>query len=245
MPLIEKLNWDTRFFEINIGRIKIYEEKSFDPVKFNKEANENFDLIYVFSYQHMLPALKTVKANLELVDIMLTMSMPLTKSNASKTDITFTTKLTEDEIKGCYEIAEQISIVSRFYNEPLIGPEKTKNLYRKWIDNSVSKSFGDEILISKSNDIVTGIHVIKTNHEENAGLCSLIGVKNNYKGLGTGKNLWIQAFTYWNQYKDINRCMVPFSINNSESFNFHLKMGFNKIEEIKYIYHYRKINNIK
>jgi N-acetylglutamate synthase-like GNAT family acetyltransferase len=171
------------------------------------------------------------------------MSMPSKKINISNTDIDINARLTEDQIKGCYDIAEQIAVVSRFYKEPLIGPEKTKKLYRKWIDNSLNKSFG-EILISKSYDIVTGIHVIKTNHEENAGLCSLIGVNNNYKGLGIGNNLWKQAFIYWNQHKDIKICKVPFSINNCDSFNFHLKMGFNKIEEIKYVYHYRKNKNL-
>jgi len=55
--------------------------------------------------------------------------------------------------------------------------------------------------------------------------------------------LWEQSFGYWANESKIKICKVPFSIQNLESFNFHLKMGFNKTEEIKYIYHYR--NNIK
>lgn len=243
MSLIEHLIWDSNFFELNIGRHIIDDERYFDPIKFREEAKNNYDLVYVFSFQNMISSSKAFDANLDLVDIMLTMSMPFTKNNYSDNGFDCRTSLTNDEINGCYEIAEQTSVVSRFYNEPLIGPEKSKALYRKWIDNSLNKSFGDGILIEKSNEIITGIHTIKTDHSEKTGLCSLIGVNKDYKGLGIGRNLWEQAFGYWSLLGNISRCKVPFSIKNIESFNFHLKIGFNKIEEIKYIYHYRNNTN--
>ena len=243
MPLIEKLIWDSNFFEINIGRYIIDDECNFNPIKFQEEAKHNYDLVYVFSYQNMLSLSKVFDAKLDLVDIILTMSMPLIKNNYSDNVFDLRTDLTKDEIIGCYEIAEQTSVVSRFFNEPLIGQEKAKALYRKWIDNSLNNSFSDGILLTKSNEIITGIHVIKTDHNEKTGFCSLIGVNKNYKGKGIGKNLWEQAYGYWTLHDDINRCKVPFSLKNTESFNFHLKIGFNKIEEIKYIYHYR--NNKK
>jgi len=243
MPSIEHLIWDSNFFGINIGRYIVDDECNFDPIKFREEAKNNYDLVYVFSFQNMISSIKAFDANLDLVDIMLTMSMPFTKNNYSDNGFDCRTSLTKDEINGCYEIAEQISVVSRFYNEPLIGPEKAKALYRKWVDNSLNKSFGDGILIKKSNEIITGIHTIKTDHSEKTGFCSLIGVNKDYKGLGIGKNLWEQAFGYWSLLGNISRCKVPFSIKNIESFNFHLKIGFNKIEEIKYIYHYRNNTN--
>lgn len=245
MSLIEHLIWDSNFFELNIGRYIIDDERYFDPIKFQEEAKNNYDLVYVFSFQNMISSSKAFDANLDLVDIMLTMSMPFTKNNYSHNGFDCRTSLTKDEINGCYEIAEQTSVVSRFYNEPLIGPEKAKALYRKWIDNSLNKSFGDGILIEKSNEIITGIHTIKTDYGEKTGFCSLIGVNKDYKGLGIGKNLWEQAFGYWTLLGDINRCLVAFSLKNIESFNFHLKIGFNKIEEIKYVYHYRNNFNTK
>lgn len=243
MSLIEHLIWDSNFFELNIGRYIVDDECNFDPVRFREEAKQKYDLVYVFCTKKMLSLNKALEANLDLVDIIMTMSMPLKKNNYQDNGFDCKTSLTQDEINGCYEIAEQTSVVSRFYNEPLIGPEKAKALYRKWIDNSLSKSFGDGILIEKSNEIITGIHTIKTNQSEKTGFCSLIGVNKDYKGLGIGKNLWKQAFGYWTLFGDIDRCMVPFSLKNIESFNFHLKIGFNKIEEIKYIYHYRNNTN--
>lgn len=63
-----------------------------------------------------------------------------------------------------------------------------------------------------------------------------------YKAKGIGKKLWGQAYGYWAKEKEINYCKVPFSFQNVASLNFHLKMGFNKTEEINYIYHFRNKN---
>lgn len=243
MSLIEKLEWDSHFFDINIGKSIIDDEKKFDPIKFSEEAKDEFDLIYVFGYQNMISTQTAIDAKLELIDIVITMSMPFDANNYTSNIFDLKTKLTEEELKESYEIAEQTSVVSIFYREPLIGPEKAKALYRKWIDNSLNSSFSDGILLTRSDGIITGLHVIRTDYIKKTGLCSLIGVNYNYKSRGIGQGLWKQAYAYWTRHSNISMCKVPFSIKNIESFNFHLKIGFNKIEEIKYIYHYRKNNN--
>lgn len=242
MQQIERLNWDSNFFGIRIGRSIVDDERNFDPIKFREEAKNNYDLVYVFSHRGMLTESQIFEAKLELMDISITMSMPVSKDSNYDSDFDFRTDLTNAEINECYEIAEQISVVSRFYNEPFIGPEKTKALYRKWIDNAINNSYCDGILLKKSGESITGIHVIKTDYKQKTGLCSLIGVNKNDCGKGIGNNLWQQALTYWTSNEDITKCLVPFSINNTESFNFHLKIGFNKIEDIKFIYHFRNNN---
>ena len=50
MKQIVKLDWDSDFFEKRIGKVIIYDENDFDPKSFNEEAYQNFDLVYVFSY---------------------------------------------------------------------------------------------------------------------------------------------------------------------------------------------------
>jgi ribosomal protein S18 acetylase RimI-like enzyme len=93
--------------------------------------------------------------------------------------------------------------------------------------------------LEKNNDDVIGIHLIKTDLINRIGHCSIIGVLDGTKGSGIGSKLWDQALGYWSK-DGINKCMVPFSLQNLPSFNFHLKIGFNKAEEVKNIYHYRK-----
>lgn len=243
MSEIEYLQWDSSFFGKKIGRLILTDENNFDGNRFVKEAEENFDLVYIFSLNKILSNQIVIMANLNLVDIMVTMSKPLDTNQSKENDYDFRTSLTEEEKNECYNIAEQTSIVSRFYKEPLIGPEKTKILYRKWIDNALNNTFSDGIFIQKENDRIIGIHLIKTDTNNNIGYFTLTGVDSNFKRSGVGKSLWNQSFGFWSRNNVIEQIKSPFSFQNRESLNFHLKMGFNKIEEIKYIYHFRTKHN--
>lgn len=242
---IEKLCWDSDFFGLNIGKVEI-DIDNFNPILFKEEANDNkFDLVYAFCLQHILPIDKIESAKLDLLDIQLTMSKEFIKDDYLHEPYVLKTSLSDSELIECYKIAEEISIHSRFYKESLIGSELTKRLYRKWIDNALNNSFSDGIIVTKNNGIISGIHIVKTDYQNQIGNCSLIGVNDLYKGKRLGQNLWQQANSYWANESNIAKTKVPFSINNVGSFNFHLKMGFNKIEEIKYIYHFRNLNKIK
>ncbi len=238
---INYLPWDSDFFEMKIGKVDINELEKFESSEFLKNAKkENYNLVYVFKYGKILNQQDINAANLELVDIMLTMSKKFDKKQYKDTKYDFRTKLSKKELEECYYIAEQTSIVSRFYKEKTIGEEKTKELYRKWIDNTLDGIYSDGLFLFKDSETVAGIYVIKTYDCEKIGYCSIIGVDKNFKGKGIGRKLWEEAFSYLANEKDIETCKVAFLLNNYPSFNFHLKMGFNKIEEIKYIYHYRK-----
>lgn len=239
---IEYLKWDSDFFGIKIGKCIINDETLFDPILFKKQAKEeNYELIYVFKYNKMLEYEKVVEGDLALVDIQLTMSMKFDKQEYIAEPYDFKTSLTEEERIGCYEVAESTSIVSRFYYEEIIGKEKTKELYRKWIDNTLNQSFCDGIFLHKDFDIVTGIHIIKT--DKSTGYFLLTGVRPGIKGKGIGSKLWKQSFGYFSNETEINKLKSSFSLQNTVSFNFHLKMGFNKVEETKFIYHF-KVNKL-
>ncbi len=112
-------------------------------------------------------------------------------------------------------------------------------MYRKWIDNALNKSFSDGLFLTKDAGIVTGIHLLKTDQENKIGYFTLTGVNPNSKRMGIGNKLWTQSFGFWGKESEIDTIKSPFSFQNAASLNLHLKMGFNKTEEIKYIYHFR------
>lgn len=237
---IEKLDWDSEFFGLKIGKVTITLDDEFDLVSFKEAAyTEKYELIYVFKFQNMLPAEIALKAELELVDIQIAMTKKFNKEDYLNIPFDFKSELTEREKKECYAIAEETSIVSRFYKEKLIGPILTKELYRKWIDNTLNKSFSDGLFLDIKSNCVSGIHLIKTDSINKIGHFTLTGLNANCKRQGIGSNLWMQSFAYWANKIEIEKIRSPFSFQNSESFNFHLKMGFDKIEETKYIYHFR------
>lgn len=234
------LNWDTVFFGLKIGKVNINHDDEFDWRSFKEAAiAEKFDLIYVFKFQNMLPWELVLKADLALVDIHLTMVKKFKRDDYLNIPYDFRTELNEMEKRECYRIAEETSVVSRFNKEKKIGPIITKQLYRKWLDNALNKSFSDGLFLDKESDSVSGIHLIKTDFVNKIGYFTLTGVNSDIKRMGVGKKLWMQSFAYWANESEIETIKSPFSFQNTESFNFHLKMGFDKIEEIKYIYHFR------
>lgn len=235
---IEKLNWDSDFFGLKIGKININQDDDFQLERFNEIVNnEKYELIYIFKFNKILPKEIVFGANLDLVDIQLTMSKKIDREMYLSVPYDFKTELSEKEKNECYAISEETSVVSRFYNEKKIGDFKTKELYRKWIDNTLNKSFSDGLFLEKELDVVSGIHLIKVDSVNKIGYFTLTGVIKNSKRKGIGKKLWLQSFAYFSDKVEIIKS--PFSFQNTESFNFHLKMGFDKIEEIKYIYHFR------
>lgn len=235
---IDYLPWDSSFFNIKIGKVEVKDSVLIEKIE-TDFISHNFDLIYLFSKEY-LPLLSTSVLNIDLVDIMITMSCNLETINVPYTEPILINEICEDHLDEVYGIAQEISYVSRFSKEPLIGVEKTKQFYRTWIDNSLNKTYADGIFVHIENGKIAGIHSIKTDIENQVGNCSIIGVDPNIKGAGIGKKLWNDAFNYWKSLGNIKKCVVPFSLNNKPSFNFHLKMGFNVIEDIKYIYHIKK-----
>ncbi|MBG6109885.1 dTDP-4-amino-4,6-dideoxy-D-galactose acyltransferase [Flavobacterium sp. CG_9.10] len=237
--IIEKLNWDTEFFGIKVGRIILAETDNFDPVSFEQQVKEDeFELVYIISLKKILNIENKEQLKLNLMDVQITMSKKFNPNEYSNIPYEFRTELSETELQECYRIAEQTATVSRFYKEPLIGPEKTKELYRKWIDNALDQSFSDGLFVERTKNTIVGVHIIKTNNTNKLGLFTLTGVDENIKRMGLGSKLWNQSFGYWSNTCELECINSPFSLQNMESFNFHLKMGFNKLEEIKYIYHY-------
>ncbi|WP_432673080.1 GNAT family N-acetyltransferase [Flavobacterium sp. SM2513] len=236
---IEALEWDSNFFNLRIGRLIIENQQDFDVQEFILQSTLNFDLIYVISNFKMLNAKIVDACKLNLTEIMVTMSKPFNKDLYLNEDAPydFRNEFTENELKECYGIAEQVASVSRFNHEPLIGEKLTKSLYRKWIDNAVNASFADGIFVEKNNENIIGIHLIKTSHEEQIGRFTLTAIDQKFNRMGLGSKIWNQSYNYWAKNSNINKILSPFSFQNKESLNFHLKAGFNKVEDLKYIYH--------
>jgi hypothetical protein len=237
--IIEKLSWDSEFFDVKVGRVVLIGTENFDLISFEEQViDDSFELVYVISINKLFNIESNANHKFKLMDVQITMSKKFNADEYTNLSCEFRTELSTTELQECYSVAEQTASVSRFYNEPLIGPKKTKELYRKWIDNALDQSFSDGLFVERIDNTIVGVHIIRTNNASKRGFFTLTGVEKNIKRMGLGSKLWNQSFGYWANTCELERINSSFSLQNMESFNFHLKMGFNKIEEIKYIYHY-------
>lgn len=237
---IELLEWDTRFLNFKVGKLLLTDADNFDVSNFKQQAKEEeYKLIYVSKFQTMLSPDIVIAANLELMDIQVTMSKQFMPNDYKSQPYNFRTELDSAELDGCYYIAEETSSVSRLYREKLIGPKMSKLMYRKWIDNTLNKSFSDGLFLSSQSNKISGLHVIRTDKKNKVGYFTLTGVHPSFKRQGIGNTLWNESYAYWANESQIDKIKSPFSLQNAASFNLHLKMGFDRIDEIKYLYHYR------
>jgi len=237
--IIELLKWDSDFFGIKVGKIQLV-RGNFEKSKFVDEQNEeHYDLIYGFSSADKTSNGFWELLGFHLADCPVTVSMKFDLTKYKNLEYECCTGLSKNDVKACYEIAEMIAPVSRFYREPTIGRELTKKMYRKWIDTALDGSFSDYLFVERVERKIVGIHAIKT--DNNVGIFTLTGVRDGFTGQGMGRRLWGQSFSYWaNNTPKVNLIRSRFSINNIPSFNFHIAMGFNIVESVNHIYHYSK-----
>jgi GNAT superfamily N-acetyltransferase len=235
--IIEFLDWDSQFFGLKIGRI---ESLAYIPTKedFLEEVRrEKYDLIYIFSYADLKDNGFWESVGCRLTDTIVTLSMPFEAEKYRNAYGKCFNELTQSDLDACQKIAETVAPKSRFYREKLIGPELTRKMYRQWINASLDGSFSDGLFMEKIDGKVVGIHTIKT--EKTQGIFTLTGVDPGFLKQGIGRKLWNQSFAFWAaQQSNIIKVTSRFSIRNFASFNFHLAMNFNKIEQVKYIFHY-------
>ena len=238
---IINLKWDSNFFKIKVGKIHLYNEQSLNFELLEKSfLLDRYDLLYVQTSTPFLQLPLSDLYDVELMDVQISMSKEIRNNIYKPEKFEFKNGMTNHEIEQCYSIVDETAKVSRFFKEPLIGPSKTKLLYREWVYNSLYSGFADGILIKKVDSIIVGLHIIRTDPTLGIGHCSLICVSDRVQNKGYGTTLWLDAENYWASLRNVKKCIVPFSLKNLQSFNFHLKIGFNRIEKINYIYHVRK-----
>jgi len=237
---IELVKWDSEFFGFKTGKVQIYSEAGFDPVLFRKSAlAQGYELVYVMKSESPFSAATIREGSIELLDIMLTMSLKLDNEKQQGQHFVLRNNLDETELMETYHIAEETAKVSRFFKEPKAGIAKTKKMYRHWVDNALNQNNADGVLLETEQGKVTGFLIPKSNSNWDYGQIMLAGVNPHYFGKGIGSKLWQQAFGYFSRNSNVIKILTKFSIQNLPSFNWHLKNGFSKVEDMIFIYHFR------
>lgn len=238
--MIEHVKWDSDFFGIKIGKARL-DAGNFDRAGFIEERDKGgFGLVYGLADAGLRRNGPAEELGFRFADCLITVSMGFDAGKYGHTDHGLLADPSKDDLSGCYEIAESIAPASRFYRERAIGEQLTKKLYRKWIDTALDGTFSDGILTERIAGKIAGIIAVRT--EKDAGVCTLIGVKDEFRGKGIGGKLWEQAFAYWahKSAPGIRAVKVRFSAGNARAFGFYVATGFNRVEKVDYIYHWSK-----
>lgn len=232
--MIEFLKWDTDFFARKTGRVTA-NGLNLDAL-IDEAENDGYETVYVL-YDGIKPEPGLCESRgLYLSDIQIFVSM---KFNKEKYAGGFYEKINEMEnydFEDAMSIVKATASVSRFFDDPNYEKEKVEEMYGFWLKNALNGSFSDGVFVERVNGRVGGLVIVRT--DEKAAL-TLMGVNPEMKRHGLGKKLLEQILAYWaDMDRDFEKIYSVFSMNNFESFRYHMRTGFTGIENIRYVYHY-------
>ncbi len=236
MSSIKELNWDSNFFDLKVGELILNEPNVDWRSLYEDGSKEQFQLIYIKSQTEIgsfdIPADYEIK----LVDKKITFAINLqqqSKETSNKNINSFGIyESVSDELKELSILAGQHS---RFYVDDRIDEAKFETLYKLWIENSVNRTFADEVLVYRENlGEILGLITIQL--KEDFANIGLLSVNKNQQGKGIGSALMNAAFSFATE-KKISQLEVVTQLDNIDACGFYKKNGFAK-KSLEYIYHF-------
>lgn len=227
---INKLEWESDFFNMNIAEIDLLKVKS--NYLINQE--HSYDLI-ILKNNNYCTKINGYTKSFEELKITYYKKLKLEKSIINDIRV-LDTDTTPINPKKLYNLAYLSGRESRFKLDKNFNLNHFKKLYKTWINNSIDKSFGFKVFYIVNKD--TPIAFVTLNKKEKEGQIGLIAVNEDYQGQGLGKLLinHVETFCVIN---GINTLTIPTQHTNTSAMTFYKKLGYNINEELK-IEHYWK-----
>jgi dTDP-4-amino-4,6-dideoxy-D-galactose acyltransferase len=221
---IKKLEWDSTFFNLNIGKLSLPESTNLN-IDSIKPFCLNFDLVYVFTSDSFLTLdfYESQRIELELVTSIREGDLKINENIYSCQE------LSNDLIKLSYECGKY----SRFKLDSKFSASVFENLYKVWIEKSIKREICDEVFVYKIEGKIVGFITIKIKDLE--AEIGLIAVDLKYQGIGIGQGL-IDSTIIYALTKGIKKIVVSTQGNNPQAIDFYTKKDF-KIANTKIITH--------
>jgi len=219
--MINKLEWDSDFFGINIAEIntssgQINQQKINDYIK-----NNNIQLTQALcDIKNRALIHNLQQASFHFYDNKITFAQKIAQKKEQYKQIK--TADTNDKEAVCH-IAENLSEDSRFNIAP-ISIKKVKEFYALWAAKAIDGSFDDICLLWKEQEQIKAFCTIKYLDKPEARI-GLISVDDRFQGQGFGSKLISSILSFLNE-KGIKTVTVATEGKNINALNFYYKNGF-------------------
>lgn len=221
MHNIIELEWDSRFFNLKIGKLVLDQtDDCYLESLLQESKNQGFDLLYVFT--------KVKIDGIKFVDQKRLYICNTPECNKVESLI--------EDFHGnsdlLYDLAYQAGHKSRFRIDPTIPEEDFKRLYQLWIDNSLNGSFADYVKVYFENGKPIGFITAKKKSDKLS--IGLVAVDGESRGKGIGRKLLSSIIMI--AAENNLPIEVATQADNTGACKFYEQMGFT-INEETYIYH--------
>lgn len=226
--MIKKVNWDSDFFDLQIGELYIDNETN---LVIDKDSF--YDLIYIKSNKNFKLYSDLYKESLSEEIVLYFKKNKNSGFEIKNTNITQFNKL-KHSILYLYELSYECGKYSRFKLDKKFKNKNFKKLYREWIDNSLNGKMANEVIIYEENNIPIAFITYKIT-DDTATYC-LMAVSNEHQGKGIGKTLF-EFVAQKLEKEGITKLLIPTQKSNEVACKLYNKLGYS-IKETTYIKHY-------
>jgi dTDP-4-amino-4,6-dideoxy-D-galactose acyltransferase len=223
---IKVCNWDSLFFNKRVGEI------DFDKTNQSSMELNGFDLLYVKQNSEEFFEIDNFEHTYTETKVVFSKSVhKINKINNNYIFSAFDRNISKEQI---YKLAFESGKFSRFKLDNKFKQSEFEELYKTWIDNSLSKELADNVLVYCKEGIVLGFITYKVS--ESYGTIGLLATDLKSQGKGIG-SLLVKSVE--NQLKSImiNELRIPTQIQNRNACSFYIKLGY-VIKETSIIKHY-------
>ena len=228
--MVGRLQWDSDFFGLRIGRTDIASNEEWRMLQ--QEAislRKQYDLIYVFSDME----LPTDTNGMRLVDT----KTIYAKSIDSSTIMPAIVEHYQESLPNAdlYRLALVSGVYSRFRLDDSLPTDSYERMYRCWIERSVGGSMADVVLVHRTDTQIDGMITLKI--EADVAHIGLVAVDEGSQGRGIGTMLIKAVEAYLQSNTTVRHLKVATQWANKPACHLYEKNGF-VVEEKTNIYHW-------
>lgn len=233
---MDHLKWDSSFFGFKVSRIDLFNNADLREMLTANYSNKSL-LNYVFT-KHKLRKDILLDFSGSLGDTKIIFKKKITSMNIIENSLNSIEGFKyEYSKKKMYQLAFLSGKFSRFNTDPNISRNKFEELYKLWVDNSISGKFASKVFVYIEENEIIGFVTLSV--KDGCGEIGLIAVDKNHQGKSIGSKLIAKVEMYLLE-KGIENLKVPTQEANINAVKFYKKNNF-KIIERTFIYHFWNI----
>ena len=217
--MITRLEWDSKFFDLRIGKIVVTSQREMDELLVRQnELQKQYDLIYIFCQDELV----TNRSNVKLVDTKVVYSAIVrpSKSTRDKHIVDFPSSIVTDELVN---LALESGRYSRFKLDENFPSNAYERLYTCWIDQSVERNIATEVFCYMIDGHPKGL--LTLNRKNEVGDIGLVATDPECRGIGIGSAM-VQYAKHYFFTKGGIKINVATQNDNKAACHLYEKSGF-------------------
>ncbi|MEL6534046.1 MAG: GNAT family N-acetyltransferase [Bacteroidota bacterium] len=232
---LEHLPWDSDFFGFQVARLQVNAGASMQELeqRLDESKQQNVRLVYVMTQDSILAeAITQLKPSFQ--DEKVWFSQSLKPSTLS--EVSLVSCLGQPLRDSLFELALQAGHESRFHLDPQFDRKAFPEMYRIWMERSLSGERSWEVLCVQEGEQVVGFVTLDRDDDAARTNIGLIAVDKAHRGKGYGKVL-MEGAKQAASAQGYQTLGVPTQRSNAGACRYYVSVGFTE-ESNTFIFHF-------